>query len=329
MSYITPDFLYVCDAPFAPHVALGVKAIRTFYRNSKIFVYDLSETPSEAFLEFGHRDDAVEIIWHPPSKWVEPKIASLVDFDYFHPRQSLKDRLKTIVRHLRYLLTGQAKENWIVDKSYYVAKRRRFIRIIAQKPYCIADCLSRDGRPLVFLDADAFLIAPFLEMKNWNCDVAVTLRRLPEIKIGIDHGVAWSRKIPFHAVNAGVIFFFNTAEARSFVAGWLKRTLEFDYFMVEQTALSQMLLDADPDAFDSYFKTIRVGDTRVLTLPCETYNNTYYHPQRNEIPNDACVVHYKGGHKQSQFFDAISSRIENHLAGRKTGAARGCALRCR
>jgi hypothetical protein len=247
-----------------------------------------------------------------PELWLDVPFADQVSFDYFNPNWSLSDELKYFSRKLRYSFFGKHKSEWITDKSSYVENQRKRMRIWGQKAGCAKNCLESNDESelLIFLDADAI---------PWNSldglfdeeyfDVALTLRKLNDVKIGFDLGVRMSKPLPYHAINAGVIIFRRNKLALQFVSDWIEEQRKMQYFMLEQTALSEICLMNDQDAFKQYRRPIYLSSGACLNLlPCEEYNNTYFSTDYS-FPVNCRVAHFKGYLHQEKYLEQLKSIV--------------------
>lgn len=321
-----PDFFLVLDERYAEFAALGMKTLTHFQPDSRVFLYDLSTEPVMALQELSKSFPKVEYTYWSHDKWLKNPWVDTLDFSYFSEGYGIKDHFKYFSRSLRHRLFSQMKEGWVVDKGEFVRNKKRVIHLWAQKAVCCQDCLEKTDRNIVFLDADAFVWQPLEPVFLKDFDVALTLRRLPDINIGIDRAVKCSEPVPYHAVNAGVIFLKNNDAARWFVTLWIEKMLSMKYFMVEQTALSQLVLDADKTAFTEYEKDIRIErdglSVKVKLLPCERYNNFYISDEdftfESDVQSDnVCVAHFKGHLHRKEYLASLTRVVEAHLsAGR-------------
>jgi hypothetical protein len=309
----TPNFFYVLDDAFAGFLELGLRAIRCFHPQAQVVAYDVSGEPSPRLRALATADSAFTVVPWPESQWMPVAWADRVDFDYFHPHWSLRDELKYRSRRLRTRFSGSARDGWIVDKAAWLATQRRKIRIWAQKAACAADCLANTSGDWIFLDADAMPWRSLGTVFDEEFDVALTLRRLADVKLGLDPGVRMDAPLPYHAVNAGVMFFRGGGAAQDFIGAWTAAMARIPYHMVEQTALSLLCLEADAHAFERYRAPLQLADgTRLLLLPCEEFNNTYIDDELRFDANSA-VVHFKGYLHQRRYFAALERLVAERI----------------
>ena len=127
---------------------------------------------------------------------------------------------------------------------------------------------------LVYLDADAIMQTRIDEICQ-DYDLGVTLRAKP----APDPRVS--------AINAGIVFVRNTAQAKQFLQVWAHRADELNG---DQWALNTLteLTREDMD------KTVMRGDTRIRCFPCMIYNNFYFKGDQSS----AKIIHYKSKHRK-------------------------------
>jgi hypothetical protein len=313
------DFFMVLDDTFFKYAALGLKTIGHFHPQSRVFLYDLSPSPSARFQQLaGEWANAHYRHW-PEKNWIKIHWVDTLDFAYFHRKFNWRDQIKYLSRKWRHQWLGQYKDDWILEKKLFAEQKKRAIHIWVQKASCCLDCFTRTERNLVYLDADAFIWRRVDPVFQRDFDIGLTLRRLKDIKIGEDVSVRTFEKIPYHAVNAGVIYFQNTLAAKSFVEAWIFKMHNMKYFIIDQTALSQMIYEADPEAFNQYEKVIsfQIDQNRaakVLMLPCEQYNNIYIKDDFFFDEPNPFVVHLKGYLHQEKYFQSIADLVERRIS---------------
>ena len=209
------------------------------------------------------------------------------------------------------------KEGWVVDKDEFLRKIRRSVSIWMQKAPCCAESLERSDRDIILLDADAFVWNPLDSVFLKDFDVGLTMRRLDDIRIGIDGGVRCAKPVPYHAINAGAMFFRNNDRSLDFVRLWIEKMSVTRYFLVEQTALALLVLEADESAFTAYERGIRIETDRapiaVRLLPCEKYNNFYIGDDLSFTPDSVYVAHFKGYLHRQAYFSSLSNLVEQRL----------------
>ncbi|WP_020559753.1 hypothetical protein [Thiofilum flexile] len=306
------SFFYILDYKYISYLRMSLKMLRVLHPLSNVYIYDLSESPSQEMIEISENDDLVFYNYWSPEKWVNITFVNQVDFNYFHPKWSIKDEIKYLTRKFRAKYLDQYKSEWIIDKEIYIEEKRKRLSIWAQKAPCAQDCLNHndDSDLLIFLDADAMPWSSLNTLFDEDySDVALTLRRLDEVKIGFDTSVKMSVPLPYHAINAGVIVFRRNEAAKQFVHDWILEQEKIQYFMLEQTALSQICLINDSNAFKQYRKPIYLKNKIWINLlPCEEYNNTYF-SKGYSFPENCKVAHFKGYLHQEKYFNQLESLI--------------------
>lgn len=158
-----------------------------------------------------------------------------------------------------------------IEKGYYHTMVGEWKTRALHKPAVIADCLSQTDDWVAYLDADTMLVGD-LNAVPGDYDVGVTVRRAGE------------RCEIIGRINAGVIFFAPTKQARAFVDDWQKLTVEVGN---DQRALN--LLHQKP------------GYYRYREFPTSLYNWYYF----QEEPGDARILHFKDNK------DSLNGYIEN------------------
>jgi hypothetical protein len=239
-------------------------------------------------------------------------------FSYFY--KNFSDQLKYLSRKTRFRLFGQLKKTWIIDKKKFINYKKRICHIWAQKAPCFLDCLSRTDRNIIFLDADAFAWRQLHSIFLKDFDVALTLRKLNDVRIGVDPYVKCKKALPYLAINAGVILMRNNPASRQFIKCWMEQIKLTHHFLIEQTALSSILFKADPDAFKTFEKTITIyrnsfeTPVNVILLECEKYNNTYIDRDLSFHEEETYVVHLKKSLHGPEFLHLIEEKINKRIA---------------
>lgn len=309
------DFLYVVDDVFSDFLSLGLRAIRHFHPAAGIHIYDLTSSPSARIASLAKTFNAEVIHW-PGERWINVNKSEEVDFDYFHPQWQLNDELKYQLRKFRSHLGMSSKPEWMINKQEWLKATRRKMNIWAQKAACAADCIGKTKSNFVFLDADAFVWQGLDEVFEGEFDVGLTLRRLSDIKIGLDPGIRAKVSTPYNAINAGVIFFRNNTATQEFIKRWLQQIQVCDHYMIEQTALSELCIEADRSMFGSYYREAPLvldGASPVLKIfPCERYNNTYM-GSHLDIDSDTVIAHFKGSLHQEKYMEKIEEILIRRL----------------
>jgi hypothetical protein len=150
------------------------------------------------------------------------------------------------------------------------------LQTIPCKPALMLDALQDipQDHYLVYLDADAIMQTRIDEICE-DYDIGVTLRAKP----APDPRVS--------AINAGIVFVRNTAQAKQFLQVWAQRADELNG---DQWALNT-LTELTRDDMD---QTVMRGDTRIRCFPCMIYNNFYFKGDQSQ----AKIIHYKSKHRK-------------------------------
>ncbi len=133
-----------------------------------------------------------------------------------------------------------------------------------------------------WMDADAIVVRPLGDLLAIDFDVAVTLR--PGEEIGTTQPTT-------NYLNAGVVFFRNTAAAREFVAQWIERTKQTQN---DQAALNQLVGAGwtDYEWRESYDTTTMRGGLSVHVLRANEWNFSSW---AGRPPADVRILHFKHG----------------------------------
>lgn len=229
-------------------------------------------------------DNVVQII-----EWEDAVTVSSID------RLAL---LRTVKSHIyRYLPTTYSTPEEIEE-----ARQRE--QNYAQKPFCLLDCLERCQSRLVYLDGDAFLVSDIERLLEKNFDIGVTLRRKHEIRRGRNN---------CQVLNAGVLFFNGSPDrTRAFLNAWIEKMKMTHEYLIEQTALTRLIAESNPQIFDDYYNqgaVIREGDSiQVITLPCDRYNFNWI--EEGIDLEKTKVVHFKGGRHDGNCFRDFLQKLE-------------------
>lgn len=312
------DFVTLADAAYGDFVSLNASLIERLMPASRLFLYDLGgDSPELAALARRHRN-LVRIPW-PESAWQRFDWIDDLAFEDFHPKLGLYGNARILARRLRVGLGAEKKHGWIVDKREELARRKRFIHIVNQKPFCLLHALGQTAGPIAFLDADALLWRPFDARVDFAAfDLAVTLRAPAERKTGFNPGFRQSRPLPYGVVNAGVIFCGNSPATRLAIYEWIVRIGMIRCPYSEQTALALLVMEAAGAAPPDERRDLRLplrggGDARIATLPCELFNNVRPTLARAPAEQESFVLHFKGGRHAEPHFSELRKYVARHL----------------
>jgi hypothetical protein len=186
--------------------------------------------------------------------------------------------------------------------------------LLDEKCYCLLDAATRLQPPFLFLDADAFIVNRVDELFDGTSDIVVTLRPQHEI-------AAARRRGSLADINSGVIAFGGDRETTvAFIIEWIKEMNALNlqrHLLSEQTALSRLILRADPRAFDT---TERRVDMAIGGLPIrgrivttERYN--YNSVEQGFDPEVNRILHLKGGRGFRSALDEVRAILERHTEG--------------
>ena len=177
--------------------------------------------------------------------------------------------------------------------------------IFAQKPYCYAHWAKQPGiEKFIFLDGDAFLMAPVPELFEGDYDLGVTLRRPQEIVF---------TRGRCQVLNSGVVIFGSTADKHSMIIdSWIKSmaTTSDECFM-DQTSLTRLILGYEDLRSNMYGEILDVttdgGVFKSKILDCETYNFNWIEEGVDPVKNK--IVHFKGGRHSGQRFIELAKML--------------------
>jgi len=324
MTQNGPDFLIVLDQAYAKFLSLGLTTLAHFHPGAKVFLYDLTPAPSVEIQGMSKLYKNIDYIHWPQSKWLENTWVDSLGFSDFHYDYTIRDRIKRLSRMMRYKLLGIRKEGWgELDKTEEVRKKKHFMNLCSQRTVICKDCLERTGNNVVFIDADAIVWRSVDAVFEKDFDVALTMRRLNDMIIDYVPEIHSDRPVPFKVINAGVIYFKNNERSGKFVNLWVEEILKARDFALDQTALAQLVLDADKHAFEGYERDISIGSgsgpISIKLLPCEPYNNFY---MRNDftfetMERDTYIAHFKGYLHRDEYFSSLKRVVEKHIAESK------------
>lgn len=269
------SFLTIGDKKYFDTILISAKQAKKIYPDSRFFIYDWGFTPEQIISL--KKNTNVEIV-----KW-----------------NILRLELSLIIRWAYAMVRGRLLGNKFMA-SLQPIRNIKIENLYVNKVFCFLDYIKRFGGNFIFLDGDAFIINSFDELLKQDFDICVTLRRKSEINLGIG-GCS--------ALNAGVIFFLGgTEKNKEFINLWIKKINKTEERWIEQTALSRMLLDANPTIFDDFYKETILnadnGNVKIKILPCEIYNYNWIEEglDRNKVK----IVHLKSGrHKKENLIDFV------------------------
>lgn len=307
------DFVTFAADNYARWVELWLDCASRGNPDSRLFLYDVSATPSQTLRELAARYPRAEVIAWPEASWQAPDWVEKTDFRFFWPGFNLRDQFKYLSRRLRVALTGRKKHDWMIDKTGFVAAKQFFIRICCQKPYIIRDAWQRTDRPLAYVDADAAVLKRFPGYPGGDSDFAVTVVDPEQVRIGGE----WEPPgpdgpIPVSLINAGVVFANRSEAARDLLDAWIAEMTRVRHGSSDQSALANLLYRHDPD-FHPTLREVRVetgrAAARVASLPCARYNQVRIPRDGGGIGPEVAIVHFVGSWKQAEHWDKVRDVI--------------------
>jgi hypothetical protein len=297
------SFLTIGDDAFFDSIRISVHQARRFHPQASFYVYDWGFTDSQrAELKAVSNVEGV-IDW--TDRFVDLPVIDEVDWarvmqevETKRPPGSLLDRLKGIIS--KYLL--YRKQHWKSWEEKGQAHQQKEW-LLAQKPFCMLDCLRRTSGRMVFLDGDAFLTGDIHGILGEDFDVGVTLRRMDEVRDGRNN---------CQVLNSGVIFFNGSSnKIQNFVEAWIEQMRDTREYLIEQTALTRLIAQSNPQIFDGYFNqgvaSCKEVDIQICTLPCDRYNFNWIEEGVN--PETTKIVHFKGKRHSKEKFQNMLQKI--------------------
>jgi len=316
------DFVMMADHGYVNWLEISLPSVFAFHKDSRIFVYDLSDSPSAAIQTCLSAYSNTAYVHYPPEQWRLPDWVNKTDFSWFYPYFGVKETIKYMSRRLRYLVTGRRKDSWIIDKAEEYNRKQKILRIICQKPHVVLDALARAGNNMVFIDADAATLGNLDHVfDKWAFDVGVTVVDQQKIKIGVHEFAKDKQFLPYDALNVGVMFFRNSPAAKLLIDAWVSEMEDVHYVAAEQTALANLIYKADKHAFEVQPKVIEIAvgseNANVLMLPCRVYNYHRLSKENSDISGGTYVVHFVGSLKQLKNRSFVKTLLTKEIEKRK------------
>jgi hypothetical protein len=307
------DFVTFAADNYARWVELWLDCASRSNPDSRLFLYDVSATPSQALRELAARYPQAEVVAWPEASWQAPNWVTETDFHFFWPGFGLRDEIKYLSRRLRFNLSGRKKHDWMIDKQAFVASKQFFIRICCQKPYIIRDALSRTDRPLAYVDADAVVLEHIPGYPGGANDFAVTVVDPEQVRIG----GAWEPPgpdgpLPVTLINAGVMFANHTEHASELLDMWIEELSRVRHGASDQTALANLIHRHDPHFHETHAPVrvdTRSGEAVVTGLPCARYNQVRIARDGTGIDAEAAIAHFVGSWKQAEHWEHVGEAI--------------------
>lgn len=302
------SFLTIGDDAFFDSIKISVHQGRRFHPQASFYIYDWGLTDSQR-AELSETSNVEEIVdW--TDRFVDLPVIEEVDWGSImkevkknQPSGSIKDTLKKLVS--KYILLKNTHwQSWKEKGQAHQTKEW----LLAQKPFCMLDCLRRANGKVVFLDGDAFLTGGISDILSEDFDVGVTLRRMDEIRDGRNN---------CQVLNSGVIFFNGSpSDNQAFVEAWIEQMKNTREYLIEQTSLTRLINRSNPQIFKNYFNRGVVSqqgtDIQILTLPCDKYNFNWIEEGINSEVTK--IVHFKGGRHSDGRFQNLLQDLEISLS---------------
>jgi len=307
------NIVVMATADYAKWFELCLESILAFHREARIWLYDLSDAPSEQLAKLSARSGSVTVVHYPERDWQWPSWIDSADFDFLWPNCTFKDRVKMVSRSLRYHVLNKKNDDWLLSPRQVVQKRRRFMRIVSQKPYVLKRVLAESAGRVAFLDADAILLGSIDGTLPDGVSVGVTVDEPHLATVGRDPGCGGPQHVyPYRGVNTGVLILREGQASDDFLDAWIEEMRAVEHILVEQTALANLLYRKLPNLFssDDYLADLELPGARRLRLailPCRIYNFWHFDLRLDEFPERVKIGHFDGWHKQSQHFARFSA----------------------
>jgi len=256
-------FLTMGDRNYFSTITFSAEQIKKFYPKSTFHIYDWGFT-AEQISELKKVGNTVIIPW-------EVSRENILSTNFG----------KTWRYYVRKYLFGRKGLDKIRIKEY----------LLCQKVYCMLDCNKNSNEPVVFLDGDAFLINNIDKVLAESIDIAVTLRRMKELR----YGGLFSK---CNMLNSGVIFFLGNKEKRvQFIKRWIREMKKTSKDLFEQTSLTYIVKKAEKNIYNGYFRegqlTIAGQSIHIEVLPCELFN--YNWVEEGFDKTSVKILHLKSG----------------------------------
>lgn len=317
------NFVVMATEDFAQWLSLCFTSIRAFHPAARIWLFDLSTSPSPVLAEMARKEGNIWVVPYPEARWTWPEWIDRAGLDFFWPNCTLRDRFKMLGRSFRRRFLGQHKDGWIYSAQDFVAKRRRFVRIVAQKPYVLREVMSQVDGTVVFIDADAILLGPVDDVLPPQVAIGVTVDEPRYAVIGKDPGCGIGNAVyPYMGVNTGVMFLRGRSpDAERFLDYWAAEMTSVHHVCLEQTALANLLWRLCPETFSSDDQTIvpRFGNANVPVrlLPCACFNFFRIRASDKELPGSVRIAHFVGGLKHQEHWEFVRQLALRSVATRK------------
>lgn len=324
------DFVLMATADFSHWVDLCGRSIRRFHPEARIWLFDLSPAPSPELDRIARDLEKCEVVHYPEESWRWPAWVDTANLEFFWPNFSLRERLKMLSRSLRRNLFRRKKGGWVCSPREFVAQRKRFVRIVAQKPRVVSLALALGtADTLTFIDVDAILLARVDDALPADAQIGITVEAPSDVLIAADPGCGGREDVyPYRAVNTGVMFFRRSRSSQVFLDLWTAEMSQVRHVLSEQTALANLLYRKLPTVFVRGEGVVEfpLGDTGagIALLPCARYNHYKIKSHQEAISPEAAIIHFVGSLKQAHHWPRVLALVEAETA-KRIGAQPGRA----
>jgi len=199
------------------------------------------------------------------------KIISCADKEFFHFMPTLERNVKNHFGEypIIYDIGMTAKQSAslksrvikVTPPSNYNQHSKIGSIITSHKPNCVLDFMSQYSEDCLYVDADVLFTEKVTPDEFTGADISVTPRHPNELK----------SENPYKngTLNAGVLFFKNTAPVKTFIESWISQCA-LDQ-VSDQMAISELLEDAR--LTNGAFGLVKCGPLSVLKLDARIYND--------------------------------------------------------
>jgi hypothetical protein len=317
------DFVTFAAGNYAHWLRLWLSSAARYNPGARLFIYDVSPTPSEAIAALAKAYPNCTVVPWPEDTWKSPAWIDTLDFRFFWPGFGLRDELKYQSRRLRHAVTRKKKHDWMIDKKKFVADKKFFIRICCQKPYILSDAWRRSDRPLAYVDADAVVLERFDAYPGGTSDFTVTVVDRDQVRIGGEwEPMGPDGPLPVVLINAGVMFANRTDGAQRLIATWIAEMDRVRHGGADQIALAN-LLQRNGQRFHESSEPLAVateeGSAIVAGLPCARFNQVRIPRDGRSIDPSTSIVHFVGSWKQPEHWPSVEKLIAGTWSHRPVG----------
>lgn len=303
---ISPTFVLMGNHKYYHLIDLNIARIHAVYPQARVIFYDWgNEDYTPAYVPKAHADKIRMVDWGQSIKDISALEAQ------FTWAQQVDMAIRYNARFQRSLSQRVRKK---ILKSMPASPWGRplvraglvFENMLTQKIPCMIDASARIGdAPMVFLDADAFLLRKIDEVTGRDdFDVGLTFinqRCFDENKCNV--------------INSGVLFFGRRAEQRRiFLSAWNQACQSCTEWLKEQTSMVRMLQAKAPRLFqtsqacDVDFDALTVT---VQPLPLAVYNNTDHACLQGADESLPAIVHFANTAHNDAYFRQLSAQLED------------------